>query len=94
MRPGTQNQTPIKPHLWFGYDIIKGRKPPACAVEQESVVAQMIVVIRHENIEHHAAEQFMQVAASLRAVLAQNGGKIGIAVSADFAFVRAQYGQA
>jgi hypothetical protein len=51
------------------------------------VVAEVIIIVGDENVEHHAPEQFDKVRARIRTVAFERVSQICVAVATDIAFV-------
>ena len=60
-------------------DVIGRRQSPAASIVEEAVVSQMIVGVRHQDVEHQPAPQLAEVLRHLRALLAQDIDDIQVA---------------
>ncbi len=62
------------------HDVVERRQAPAFAVEEEGMVAQMVIVVGNENVEHHPAEQFAQILGGFCPVLPDDFRKVAIGI--------------
>jgi len=78
-------EAPVRRGVGSRHNVVEEREPPAAAIKQKRVVAQVIVVIPDQDIERHATEQLPQVGTGPGAKPAYGLGKIavGVAVSCD-----------
>src|SRR5690606_32787043 len=93
LRPHSENEPALKTNLGLRNDVVEWRQSPTRPIEKEAMVAQVIIVVRDEDVEHHAAKQLVEILAHLSAKLPDRSRQIGIAVPADLALVRPQNGQ-
>ena len=73
---GQRQITALAAHLRAGCQIIGRREPVAVPVVEEAVVAQVIIIVRHQNVEHHARKQLMAIPRNL-ATHAMQAHRIG-----------------